>query len=103
MDGESTVDGSGNPVAPGQIVILDATLAGQEAGITRMSYDGSPLPVAAGEFRTAEITTRDIDLRGYPHFLRKEIEESPVSLRKTLRGRVKHVDVHLSVKLPPDA
>jgi glucosamine--fructose-6-phosphate aminotransferase (isomerizing) len=102
MDGESTVDGGGHRVPPGQIVILDATLAGQEAGITRMSYDGSPLPVAAGEFRTAEITTRDIDLRGYPHFLRKEIEESPVSLRKTLRGRVKQVDGHLSVKLPPE-
>ncbi|MEA2534090.1 MAG: hypothetical protein QOJ93_1901 [Actinomycetota bacterium] len=102
MDGESTVDGDGNPVPPGQIVILDATLAGDEAGITRLSYDGSPLPVAPGEFRTAEITTRDIDLRGYPHFLRKEIEESPVSLRKTLRGRVKQVDGRYSVKLPPE-
>src|SRR5260370_28319021 len=99
MDGESTVDGSGNPVAPGQIVILDATLAGQEAGITRMSYDGSPLPVAAGEFRTAEITTRDIDLRGYTHFLRKEIEESPMSLSKNTRGRVKQLDGHVSLEL----
>src|SRR5207244_529397 len=83
MDGESTVDGGGNPVPSGQIVILDAALAGEEAGITRLSYDGSPLPVAAGEFRTAEITTRDFDLRGYPPFLRKEIEASPVSLRTT--------------------
>jgi glucosamine--fructose-6-phosphate aminotransferase (isomerizing) len=58
--------------------------------------------VDAGEFRTAEITTRDIDLRGYPHFLRKEIEESPVSLRKTLRGRVKQAGGRLSVKLPPE-
>ena len=38
-------------------------------------------------WRTAEITTRDIDRGGFPHFLLKEITEAPASFRKTLRGQ----------------
>ncbi len=72
----------------GQVVALDRSSAGELAGIDRTGYDGRPDPVAAGEVVTAEITTRDIDRRGYPHFLLKEIAESPRSVRKTLRGRV---------------
>jgi len=102
MDGESASDRHGNPVPAGQIVVLDARRAGTEAGIGRYAYDGTPLAVAEDEFRGAQITTRDIDLRGYPHFLRKEIEESPVSLRKTLRGRVKQEGGRFAVKLPPE-
>src|SRR5260370_34500187 len=101
MDGESTVDGSGNPVAPGQIVILDATLAGPAAGITRMSYDGSPVPVAAGEFRTAEITTRASDPRGYPRFPRQEIAESPPALRPTLHGDGDRAGRRRTAQAPP--
>src|SRR6202022_4441204 len=51
-------------------------------------YDGTVLPVDRGEVRTAEITTRDIDRDGFPHFLLKEISEAPGSLRKTLRGKI---------------
>ncbi|MGH9281894.1 MAG: SIS domain-containing protein, partial [Acidimicrobiales bacterium] len=40
------------------------------------------------EVRTAEITTRDIDRAGFPHFLLKEITEAPSSFRKTLRGKI---------------
>ena len=36
----------------------------------------------------AEITTRDVDRRGFRHFLLKEISESPSSVRKTLRGKL---------------
>ena len=48
---------------------------------------------------TAEITTRDIDRGGYPHFLLKEISEAPESFRKTLRGKIADADGRLSVAL----
>ncbi len=48
---------------------------------------------------TAEITTRDIDRGDAPHFLLKEIGESPDSFRKTLRGKLVERDgmLHASV------
>lgn len=86
LDGETTVAvGSGGP---GQVVVLDRRHAGTVAGILRSTYDGTALPVEPQEVRTAEITTRDIDRRGFPHFLLKEISEAPHSFRKTLRGKI---------------
>src|SRR5207302_5607341 len=81
MDGESGA-------VPGQVIALDADGAGSLDGLTRLAYDGSPLPVAVGEVRTAEITTRDVDRAGFPHYLLKEISQAPLSVRKTLRGRL---------------
>ncbi|MDQ4096310.1 MAG: SIS domain-containing protein, partial [Actinomycetota bacterium] len=81
MDGESGA-------TPGQVVILDADHAGSLEGVTRLGYDGAELPVVPGEVRTAEITTRDVDRAGFPHYLLKEISQAPVSVRKTLRGRL---------------
>ncbi|MGH9279065.1 MAG: SIS domain-containing protein, partial [Acidimicrobiales bacterium] len=81
MDGESGA-------VPGQMVVLDADAAGSIEGITRVAYDGTPLPVEATEVRTAEITTRDVDRAGFPHYLLKEISQAPQSVRKTLRGRL---------------
>ena len=81
-------DGTGDAtgVATGEVVRLVASGAGETEGVSRWSYDGarvpSPEPTAAG------ITTRDIDRRGYPHFLLKEISESPGSFAKTLAGRL---------------
>ena len=73
---------------PGQIVVLDRAGAGTLDGIRRLTYDGIVIPVARDEIRTAEITTRDIDRSGFPHFLLKEISEAPHSFRKTLRGKI---------------
>ena len=85
MDGETPPPGGG---PPGQVVVLDGAGAGGLEGVTRLAYDGTPLPVAADEVRTAEITTRDIDRAGFPHYLLKEITQSPSSFRKTLRGKI---------------
>ncbi|HYX44944.1 MAG TPA: SIS domain-containing protein, partial [Acidimicrobiales bacterium] len=81
MDGESGA-------MPGQVVVLDGDAAGTVEGVARMSYDGSVLPVRDDEVRTAEITTRDVDRSGFPHYLLKEISQAPESVRKTLRGRL---------------
>jgi len=103
IDGEAT-SASG---ATGQVLILDRSEAGSLGGIRRMSYDGTDLPLSEVDVRGAEITTRDIDLGGFRHYLLKEISESPRSLATTLRGRIVERDGLLSVELgddvlPPD-
>jgi len=87
LDGEALADPS-NPSSRGQIVVLDAAKAGEAGGLTRLSYDGTPLPVREKDLKRIEITTRDVNRGNYRHFLKKEIAESPESIRKTLRGRL---------------
>jgi glucosamine--fructose-6-phosphate aminotransferase (isomerizing) len=72
----------------GQVVWCSRRGAGTLEGLTRWRYDGTELPVTDDEIKTAEITTRDVDRRGFRHFLLKEISESPLSVRKTLRGKL---------------
>ena len=72
----------------GQIFILDQNCSG---GIKRKSklatYDGTEITLKENSLQKAEITTRDIDRGDYPHFFLKEISESAVSIKKTLRGK----------------
>ena len=97
LEGEAP---SGEDGTPGQVVVLDRAGAGTIAGIRRLAYDGTELPVADGDLATAEITTRDIDRAGAPHFLLKEISEAPTSIRKTLRGKLEEQKGLLAVRLP---
>ncbi|MBS1848521.1 MAG: SIS domain-containing protein, partial [Actinobacteria bacterium] len=93
MDGETPSDPANATASRGQIVELTAAGAGTLGGLRRWSYDGTELAVDPGEIRTAEITTRDIDRGDAPHYLLKEITESPASFRKTLRSKiVRHGD-----------
>ena len=45
-------------------------------------------PAPESRWQTAEITTRDINRAGYPHFFLKEITESVDSVRNTIRGKI---------------
>lgn len=72
----------------GEIVMLDGAAAGDLDGIKRLSYDGGDLPLGDDDIAHAEVTTRDIDRGDAPHFLLKEITESPNSFAKTLRGKI---------------
>ncbi len=102
VDGE-TPGNPDNPTASrGQLLVLDASLAGTTAGIDRRAYDGTVLPVRADDLATAQITTRDIDRGDHPHFLLKEISEAPSSFRKTLRGKLVEVEGRLTVRLGSD-
>ena len=95
MDGETS---------RGEVVILDRAGAGTVEGVTRVRYSGADAPVAEDEVVRAEITTRDVDRRGFDHFLLKEITEAPGSFRKTLRGRIATgPDDLLCVRLGEDA
>jgi glucosamine--fructose-6-phosphate aminotransferase (isomerizing) len=76
----------------GQVLALDAGLAGTLDGLVRKGYDGSVQPITADDVATAEVTTRDIDRGDFPHYLLKELTESPDSLGKTLRGKIAERD-----------
>jgi glucosamine--fructose-6-phosphate aminotransferase (isomerizing) len=89
MDGESPFGATGEP---GQVVVVERGAAGELGGIRRLAYDGTEVPFTADEVHDLSITTRDIDRGDFPHFLLKEISESPLSLRKTLRGKLVEKD-----------
>jgi glucosamine--fructose-6-phosphate aminotransferase (isomerizing) len=103
LDGETPADPERAAATRGQAVIVDAAHAGELEGIRRIAYDGTPLPVTEDDLQHAQITTRDIDRGDFPHFLLKEISESPDSFRKTLRGKVVDDGGHLRVRLPASA
>ncbi len=85
MDGEKTSGGPDDE--SGQIFVLDQSGRGDLSGISASFYDGTPFPLTDRNVQNAEITTRDIDRGTYPHFFLKEITESALSVKKTLRGR----------------
>ncbi|HRC98242.1 MAG TPA: SIS domain-containing protein [Deltaproteobacteria bacterium] len=86
MDGERQRI-PGDERTRGQIFVLSNTSGGGLEGIEAMYYDGHPLRLGPEDVRHAEITTRDIDRGAHPHFLLKEIMDSPQSIRKTMRGK----------------
>ncbi|HEX9969564.1 MAG TPA: SIS domain-containing protein, partial [Acidimicrobiales bacterium] len=72
----------------GQVVVLSGDAAGTLDGITSFDYSGAEVAIGEDDVQVADITTRDIDRGGFPHYLLKEISEAPQSFRKTLRGRI---------------
>ncbi len=114
LDGETPADPA-NPVGSrGQVMLVGtpAGIAADLAELRRFSYDSSEMPIGPDDMVDAQVTTRDIDRGGHPHFLLKEIREAPRSLRATLRGRIETTtlrgrtptgDPMLSARLGPDA
>jgi glutamine---fructose-6-phosphate transaminase (isomerizing) len=103
LDGETPANPDNPAGSRGQIVALDGARAGTLAGIGRVAYDGTTLPVDESDLIEAQITTRDIDRGAFPHYLLKEITEAPTSFRKTLRGRLIEGDGDLTVTVGMDA
>ncbi len=99
LDGETPTRADQAQSTRGQVVVLDARLAGSLDGVERLGYDGTALPVSDGDLSTAEITTRDINRGDFPHYLLKEITEAPESFLRTLRGRIVERDGRLRVQL----
>jgi len=88
MDGE-TQRIPGNDRSRGQVFVLSNDNGDGAGGIEAMYYDGYPLELSDDDIQSAQITTRDIDRGEFPHYLLKEILESPNSVRKTIRGKYK--------------
>lgn len=91
MDGEKEVDGKTGKTQ-GQIFVLDQNSNGGLTGIQAAYYDGTPIHIALDDIQHTEITSRDIDRQGFPHYFLKEISESPDSVEKTLENRWKVKD-----------
>ena len=91
LDGETVVQGSDGPTQ-GQIFVLNQQSIGGLNGINAMYYDGTPIKFGDGDIKHTEITSRDIDRQGFPHYFLKEISESPDSMEKTLLNRWKVAD-----------
>ncbi|MBU4345115.1 MAG: SIS domain-containing protein [Proteobacteria bacterium] len=91
MNGEKEID-SVNGKTNGQIVILDQASAGGLDGIRAMFYDGTRVVLKEKDIKQSDITSRDIDRQGFPHYFLKEIMESPDSVEKTLQNRWKIKD-----------
>lgn len=88
MDGEKIAEGK-NGRTQGQIFTLDQESSGGLAGIEALYYDGTPITLTQNDIKHTEITSRDIDRQGFPHYFLKEISEAPVSVEKTLQNRWK--------------
>jgi glucosamine--fructose-6-phosphate aminotransferase (isomerizing) len=88
LDGESIIEGIEGQTQ-GQIFVLDQSSNGGLDGITASYYDGTPIELTDKDIKHTEITSRDIDRQGFPHYFLKEISESPNSVEKTLQNRWK--------------
>ncbi|MDD4092624.1 MAG: SIS domain-containing protein, partial [Smithellaceae bacterium] len=81
-----------NGDAGGQLFVLDQNRGAGVRGIAACFYDGTQIRLDDLNLQTAEITTRDIDRGDHPHFFLKEISESGLSVRRTLRGKYRISD-----------
>lgn len=90
MDGERERI-QGDPRSMGQIAVIDSgwQLEDGSFSLSLSYYDGVKVSDIEALVRTAEITTRDINRAGFPHFMLKEITESVTSVQKTIRGKFK--------------
>lgn len=71
----------------GHIFILSQDGNGGPDGIKAMGYDGTPRVIDESDIKTTDITSRDTDRQGYPHYFLKEITDAPFSVEKTLQNR----------------
>ncbi|MGH3747550.1 MAG: SIS domain-containing protein, partial [Micromonosporaceae bacterium] len=74
--------------AAGSVVRLARDGAGAPEAVRRWDADGRSLPLREADVRLAEVTTHDLALGEYEHYLQKEIHEAASSFHKTLRGRI---------------
>jgi len=85
MDGEKVVKGKDGKTQ-GQIFVLSQESGGALEGIKAMFYDGTRVEIGEKDIKHTQITSRDIDRQGFPHYFLKEISEAPVSVEKTLQN-----------------
>ena len=88
MDGEKVVEGKDGKTQ-GQIFVLSQESSGALQDIKAMFYDGTRIEIREKDIKHTQITSRDIDRQGFPHYFLKEISEAPVSVEKTLQNRWK--------------
>ena len=88
LNGEPLSSQQDRATSAGEIISFSLNDKVSLESLNRIAYDGTSLPIQNSELTKAEITTRDIDRRNFPHYLLKEIYEAPESFEKTLRGNL---------------
>jgi glutamine---fructose-6-phosphate transaminase (isomerizing) len=88
MNGEREIEGPQSPVQ-GEIFILHQDSSGGLDGIEAIAYDGTSIELQPSDIKKTQITSRDVDRQGFPHYFLKEITEAPGSVEKTLLNRWK--------------
>ena len=88
LNGEPLSSQQDRATSAGEIISFSLNDKVSLESLNRIAYDGTSLPIQNNELTKAEITTRDIDRRNFPHYLLKEIYEAPESFEKTLRGNL---------------
>ena len=88
LNGEPLSSQQDRATSAGEIISFSLNDKVSLESLYRIAYDGTSLPIQNNELTKAEITTRDIDRRNFPHYLLKEIYEAPESFEKTLRGNL---------------
>jgi glucosamine--fructose-6-phosphate aminotransferase (isomerizing) len=73
----------------GQIVALSQNSSGSISDINSFFYDKSPILLKESDLQKSNISSRDIDRQGFPHYFLKEISEAPGSVEKTLENKWK--------------
>lgn len=75
------------PQTQGHALILNHQLPPNLEHIQSYYHNAKPLKLLPKQIQRAEITTRDIDRKNFEHFFLKEIQESPLSIQKTLQNK----------------
>ncbi|RME87507.1 MAG: SIS domain-containing protein [Planctomycetota bacterium] len=104
MDGEALAHPE-DPEKHGQVFVLHRNGKDRLSGIQARYLTGESISLEEKDIKASEITTRDINRKGFDHFFLKEISESPQSVSKTLRGkyyfREEKVDFTLGEEILP--
>lgn len=84
--------------------VMELTREGeQDAPPTLTQHPGAAMPLPGDAWNFTDLTTRDLDRRGFEHYLLKEISEAPAAFAKTLTGKIDTKSTSPRVVLPLSA
>ncbi|HZC51686.1 MAG TPA: SIS domain-containing protein [Mycobacterium sp.] len=93
------VDGAQTAGADGAVVRLSRAAHGLPESVEVWNATGESVSPAL-QLRSTAVTSRDLALGDYTHYLDKELHDAPESFRRTLLGRVAREDGRCTVRLP---
>jgi len=93
------IDGADTAGGHGAVVRLSRAGHGRPEYIDVWNAAGEEVPLTWA-LQTTAVTSRDLSLGNYEHYLDKELHDVPESLRRTLRDRIARHNGRLRVALP---
>jgi glucosamine--fructose-6-phosphate aminotransferase (isomerizing) len=94
------IDGSdGASGGNGRLVRLQRSGQGESSAVRQWEVSPQLRELPDAEVRVAEVTSRDLALGSFEHYLEKELNEAPRSFQNTIRGRIAELNGKRSVSL----